>query len=59
MQRAAEPMDKVSTQRPVPGQSMVQDLGGPTPENYTNSPDDDSAKLKDASCSPQACKGCG
>ena len=28
----------------TPGQGSVEDLGGPTPENYT--PDDDSAKLK-------------
>jgi len=41
--KAAEPMDKVPTSV-VPGQS-IEDLGGPTPENYR--PDDDSAKLKD------------
>ena len=28
----------------TPGQGAVEDLGGPTPENYK--PDDDSAKLK-------------
>ena len=28
----------------TPGQGTVEDLGGPTPENYK--PDDDSAKLK-------------
>lgn len=39
--RAAEPMEKVSPSS-TPGQ-MVQDLGGPTPENYRY--DDDSAKL--------------
>jgi len=39
--KAAEPMEKVSPSS-TPGQ-MVQDLGGPTPENYKY--DDDSAKL--------------
>lgn len=39
--RAAEPMEKVSPSS-TPGQ-MVQDLGGPTPENYRY--DDNSAKL--------------
>ena len=42
--KAAEPMDKVSPSS-TPGQ-LVQDLGGPTPENYR--PDDDSAKLDPA-----------
>ena len=40
---AAEPMPKLTTGRPD-GQPSVEDLGGPTPENYK--PDDDSAKLK-------------
>jgi len=44
--KAAEPMEKVPTSV-VPGQSIT-DLGGPTPENYTNEPDGP-AKLKDAS----------
>ena len=44
--KAAEPMEKVPTSV-VPGQS-IEDLGGPTPENYTNEPDGP-AKLKDAS----------
>ena len=39
-------MEKVPTSV-VPGQS-IEDLGGPTPENYTNDPDGP-AKLKDAS----------
>ena len=39
--KAAEPMEKVSPSS-TPGQ-LVQDLGGPTPEDYR--PDDDSAKL--------------
>ncbi len=43
--KSAEPMDKVSPSV-VPGQSIT-DLGGPTPENYTNEPDG-SAKLNDA-----------
>ena len=42
--KGAEPMDKVSPSS-TPGQ-VVQDLGGPTPENYR--PDDDSAKLDPA-----------
>ena len=42
--KAAEPMEKVPTSV-VPGQSIT-DLGGPTPENYTNEPDGP-AKLKD------------
>ena len=40
---AAEPMPKLTTGRPD-GQPSVEDLGGPSPENYR--PDDDSAKLK-------------
>ena len=43
--KAAEPMDKVSPSV-VAGQS-INDLGGPTPENYTNEPEGP-AKLKDA-----------
>ena len=38
---AAEPMQKLS--HSTPGQPSVEDLGGPTPENYKT--DDDSAKL--------------
>ena len=38
---AAEPMQKLSLS--TPGQASVEDLGGPTPENYKT--DDDSAKL--------------
>ena len=40
---AAEPMQKLSGS--TPGQPAVEDLGGPTPENYKA--DDDSAKLKE------------
>jgi hypothetical protein len=40
---AAEPMQAVSGV--TPGQPAVEDLGGPTPENYRV--DDDSAKLKE------------
>ena len=43
--KSAEPMEKVPTSV-VPGQSIT-DLGGPTPENYTNEPEGP-AKLKDA-----------
>ena len=43
---AAEPMQKLTTGKPD-GQPSVEDLGGPTPENYR--PDDDSAALKTAS----------
>ena len=39
---AAEPMPKLDLD--TPGQPSVEDLGGPSPENYR--PDDDSAKLK-------------
>ena len=42
---AAEPMQKLS--HSTPGQPAVEDLGGPTPENYKV--DDDSAKLKEPS----------
>ena len=42
---AAEPMQKLSGG--TPGQPAVEDLGGPTPENYRA--DDDSAKLKEPS----------
>ena len=42
--KAAEPAEKLSPSS-TPGQ-VVQDLGGPTPENYR--PDDDSAKLDPA-----------
>ena len=41
--KPAEPMQKLTTGGTPPN---VEDLGGPTPENYK--PDDDSAKLKDA-----------
>ena len=51
--KAAEPMDKVPTSV-VPGQSIT-DLGGPTPENYTNEPDGP-AKLKDAAAPLKAVK---
>jgi len=40
--KPAEPMQKLTTGGTPPN---VEDLGGPTPENYK--PDDDSAKLKD------------
>ena len=42
--KPAEPMQKLT--HSTPGQASIDDLGGPTPENYK--PDDDSAKLKDA-----------
>jgi hypothetical protein len=42
---AAEPMQKLSGA--TPGQPAVEDLGGPTPENYKA--DDNSAKLKEPS----------
>jgi len=42
---ASEPMQKLSLS--TPGQASVEDLGGPTPENYKV--DDDSAKLKEPS----------
>ena len=40
--QSAEPMQK--TPDYVPGHGQIEDLGGPSPENYK--PDDDSAKLK-------------
>ena len=40
---AAEPMQKYADGSVIPGGGEVQDLGGPTPENYKA--DDDSAKL--------------
>ena len=40
---AADPMQKLDT--PAPQDTSVEDLGGPTPENYKA--DDHSAKLKD------------
>ena len=40
---AAEPMQRLSGS--TPGQASVEDLGGPTPENYKA--DDDSAKLSE------------
>ena len=42
--KPADPMSKLTTGGTPP---TVEDLGGPTPENYK--PDDDSAKLKDPS----------
>ena len=36
--------EKSATPVATPGQASVEDLGGPTPENYKS--DDDSAKLK-------------
>jgi len=42
---AAQPMGKLPSGS-TPGQASVEDLGGPTPENY--SPTNDSAKLKPA-----------
>ena len=44
---AAEPMPKLDLD--TPGQPSVEDLGGPSPENYR--PDDDSAKLKEPGAS--------
>ena len=44
--KAADPMETMVPTSVVPGQSIT-DLGGPTPENYTNEPEG-SAKLKDA-----------
>tara|TARA_A100001515_G_scaffold121297_1_gene104494 strand:+ start:1547 stop:2674 length:1128 start_codon:yes stop_codon:yes gene_type:complete len=41
--KAADPMPS-GPQGETPGQGSVEDLGGPTPDNYR--PDDDSAKLK-------------
>ena len=45
--KPAEPMPKLDLD--TPGQPSVEDLGGPTPENYR--PDDDSAKLKEPGAS--------
>ena len=44
--KAADPMETMVPTSVVPGQS-IEDLGGPTPENYTNEPEGP-AKLKDA-----------
>ena len=44
---AAEPMPKLDLD--TPGQPSIEDLGGPSPENYR--PDDDSAKLKEPGAS--------
>ena len=45
--KGAKPSDPMQTlTHSTPGQPSIDDLGGPTPENYK--PDDDSAKLKDA-----------
>ena len=41
----AQAMEKLPANS-TPGQASVEDLGGPTPDNYK--PDNDSAKLKDA-----------
>ena len=41
----AQAMEKLPANT-TPGQASVEDLGGPTPDNYK--PDNDSAKLKDA-----------
>ena len=45
--KPAEPMPKLDLD--TPGQPSVEDLGGPSPENYR--PDDDSAKLKEPGAS--------
>ena len=42
--KSGEPMKGIEASS-TPGQGAVEDLGGPTPENYKT--DDDSAKLKD------------
>ena len=42
--KAADPMPNGPEGAAAPGQGSVEDLGGPTPDNYK--PDDDSAKLK-------------
>jgi len=47
--KAGESMDSSAKSGYVPGHAQVDDLGGPTPENYK--PDDDSAKLKEPSLS--------
>ena len=49
--KGAKPAD------PMPSSGIpVEDLGGPTPENYK--PDDDSAKLKDPSATLAQVKDC-
>lgn len=47
--KAGESMDSSKKSTYVPGHAQIEDLGGPTPENYK--PDDDSAKLKEPSLS--------
>ena len=47
--KAGESMDSSKKSGYVPGHAQIEDLGGPTPENYK--PDDDSAKLKEPSLS--------
>lgn len=47
--KAGESMDSSTKSGYVPGHAQIEDLGGPTPENYK--PDDDSAKLKEPSLS--------
>ena len=47
--KAGESMDSSAKSGYVPGHAQVDDLGGPTPENYK--PDDDSAKLKEPTLS--------
>ena len=43
--KSGEGMDSSAKNSYVPGHGQIEDLGGPTPENYR--PDDDSAKLKE------------
>ena len=47
--KAGEGMDASTKNSYVPGHAQIEDLGGPTPENYR--PDDDSAKLRDPGAS--------
>ena len=47
--KSGEGMDSSTKNSYVPGHGQIEDLGGPTPENYR--PDDDSAKLKEPSLS--------
>jgi len=47
--KAGESMDSSAKSGYVPGHAQVDDLGGPTPENYK--PDNDSAKLKEPTLS--------
>ena len=47
--KAGESMDSSTKSGYVPGHAQIEDLGGPTPENYK--PDNDSAKLKEPSLS--------